>query len=101
MKKDREEKKIEININIAGEQMLRKVPFDKQNFTREVEADVNNLFSEWRRRYPSRSDKCLLAMIAYQYASFYKELADRHQAGILKAEECLRILGGRPADSAE
>lgn len=94
MMKDREEKNIEININIAGEPIRRTVPFDKQDFTRDVEAEVNNMFSIWRTRFPNKTEKGLLAMMLYQYASYYKELTEKYQAGILKAEECLAKLGG-------
>lgn len=99
MMKDQE--KINIDINIGGEPIKLTVPFDKQDFTRDVESEVNNLFNTWRRRFPNRTEKGLMAMMLYQYASYYKELTDKYQAGILKAEECLARLGGNAQENSE
>ncbi len=87
MMKDQE--KINMEINIGGEPIQLTVPFQKQEFTRSVEDEVNNLFAAWRRSFPKRSEKGLLAMMVYQYASYYKELSVKHQEATRKAEECL------------
>lgn len=100
MMKDHE--KINIDINIGGEPIRLTVPFEKQDFTRDVETEVNSLFTTWRRRFPNKTEKGIMAMMLYQYASYYKELTEKYQAGILKAEECLAKLGGEEQkDSAE
>lgn len=100
MMKDHE--KINIDINIGGEPLRLTVPFGKQDFTRDVELEVNNLFTTWRRRFPNKTEKGLLAMMLYQYASYYKELTEKYQEGVLKAEECLtRLADGNGNDSAE
>lgn len=90
MMKDQE--KINIEINIGGEPIMLVVPFQNQEQTREVEEEINRLFTRWRKSFPKRSEKGLLAMIAYQYASYYKELATKYQQAIDKADECLNRL---------
>lgn len=74
------ESNVKIEINIAGEPIRLAVPFEKQESVRECEAAVNALFSEWRRKFPKKSNSELMAMIAYQYASFYRELSARYDA---------------------
>lgn len=87
MMKDQE--KINIEINIGGEPIMLAVPFQNQEMTRNVEEEINELFAKWRKSFPKRSEKGLMAMIAYQYASHYKELAAKHQQAIDKADDCL------------
>ncbi len=87
MMKDQE--KINMEINIGGEPIKLTVPFQNQELTRSVEEEINNLYAAWRRSFPKRSDKGLLAMMVYQYASHYKELTIRYQEASKKAEECL------------
>ncbi len=98
MMKDRE--KINIDINIGGEPLKLTVPFGKQDFTRDVELEVNNLFATWRRRFPNKTEKGLMAMMLYQYASYYKELTEKYHEGVLKAEECLARLTGEDNEAS-
>ncbi len=56
------------------------VPFNRQDNVRECEKALNALFSEWRHKFPRKSSSELLAMIAYQYASYYMELNSRYDA---------------------
>lgn len=69
---------VKIEIIIAGESVRLTVPFSKQESVRRCEADINALYSEWRSRFPRKTNTELLAMIAYQYASFFQELSDRY-----------------------
>lgn len=87
MMKDQE--KINMEINIGGEPIKITVPFQNQELTRSVEDEINSLFAAWRRSFPKRSEKGLLAMMVYQYASYYKELTIKYQEATRKAEECL------------
>ncbi len=87
MMKDQE--KINMEINIGGEPIKLTVPFQNQELTRSVEDEINKLYATWRRNFPKRSEKGLLAMMVYQYASHYKELSVKYQEAIGKAEECL------------
>lgn len=90
MMKDQE--KINMEINIGGEPIELAVPFQDQEFTRSVEEEINNLFAVWRRSFPKRSEKGLLAMMVYRYASYYKELTIKYQDAVRKAGECLGSL---------
>lgn len=87
MMKDPE--KIQMEINIAGEHITLDVPFQNQEMTRDVEKEANNLYAKWRSKFPKDSEKHLLAMMVYQYASYYKDLTNRYMEAKKKASECL------------
>ena len=80
------EEKVKMKLNIAGESLLVSVPYSDQEQTREVEAQLNNLFVTWRGRFPEKSDRELLAMIAFQYAGHYASLV-QERAVMLEAAE--------------
>ncbi len=71
---------VKIEINIAGEFIMLTVPYDKQDSVRECEKAINDLYSQWRRMFPRKTPSELIAMIAYQYASFFLELSGRYDA---------------------
>lgn len=78
---------VKIEIIIAGEPILLTAPFSKQNDVRACESDINALFADWRAKFPRKTTTELLAMIAYQYASFYRELSERYASLSEKIEE--------------
>lgn len=79
---------IEMYLNIAGTQVPVKVPFDDQNRVRDVEKQVNELYSTWRRKFKKKSDREILAMVAYQYARYYSDLMERYETASRLTEEC-------------
>ncbi len=87
---------IKMEINIGGEPIQVTVPFRNQELTRNVEEEINSMFSRWRHSFPERSEKGLLAMIAYRYASYYAELKQTHMEALHKAEECLSLASKAP-----
>lgn len=70
----KEEEKVKLKINIAGESFVANVPYHHQEETRQTETDVNVLFDTWRTRFPEKGDRELLAMIAFRYADRYGDL---------------------------
>lgn len=86
--------KIKMYLNIGDQRISLTVPFARQEFVRDVEADVDRLYARWRKTFPAKTDREILAMVAYQYASFYGELKERYEAALAKAEECLRNIDG-------
>ena len=52
------------------------------------EKEIQELYSIWRERFPRKSDHELLAMIAYQYASYYRDLLKIHKQAVAMADEC-------------
>lgn len=73
-----------MRIKIAGMSIPLTVDFSEQDHVRETERRVAELFDNWRRMFPSKSEQELLAMMTYQYASYYlalsknrEEIADR------------------------
>lgn len=80
-----------MKLNIAGESFLLSVPYNRQEETRHAEEEVNMLFETWRRRFPEKNDRELLAMIAFRYADRYATLARERQ----EAESSLGSLAER------
>lgn len=76
----KKEEKVKMKIDIAGETFLLSVPYSQQEETRHTEADVNMLYSTWRSRFPEKSDRELLAMIAFRYADHYASLLREREA---------------------
>lgn len=66
-----EDRKVKMTINIAGETIPLTVSFDQQDLVRETEKNVGELYDNWSKRFAGKSTQHLLAMIAYQYASYY------------------------------
>lgn len=71
---------VQIEIIIAGEPIRLTVPFSRQDSVRKCEKDINALYSDWRAKFPRKTQSELMAMIAYQYASFFQELSERYAA---------------------
>lgn len=84
--------KIKMTLNIGGTPIAVTVPFENQEFVREVEESVDNLYKIWRHDFPTRTDREVLAMVAYQFASYYNELRIRYTSASQKAENCIRAL---------
>lgn len=95
--------KIKMHIDIAEEHITLHVPFSTQNRVRDTERDIRDLYSIWRKKYPAKTNGELLAMIAYQYASYYHDLLDRHIRALALVGECTAqaqsILSGPAATS--
>lgn len=75
----KEKDNVQMHINIAGERINLNVAFDTQDDVREAEENVCKLYNKWRRQFPKRSDKELLAMISYQFAYYYLTLGKRYE----------------------
>lgn len=89
--------KIKMYLNIGEQRISLTVPFARQDFVRDVEREVDSLYRKWRLSFPSKTDREILAMVAYQYASFYGELKERYEVATEKALECLRDAEGKSA----
>lgn len=71
--------KVKLEINIAGEPIQLTVPFQQQDSIRDIEKTVNQLYSDWRVRFPKKNPTELMAMILFQYASYYFGLRTRYE----------------------
>lgn len=80
-----------MNLNIGGALIKITVPFSQQDFVRDVEEQVNNLYAKWRHEFQKKTDREILAMITYRYASAYYELSESMAKACEKAEECIRL----------
>ncbi len=80
--------KVNMEINIGGQNVKLTVPFLKQEFVRDTESEIGSLFSSLRKKFPRKDERELLAMIIYQYASYYRELLGRHEEAMRLARDC-------------
>lgn len=71
--------KIKMRIKIAGMSIPLTVGFNEQDHVRETERRVAELFDNWRRMFPAKSEQELLAMMTYQYASYYLALSQSRE----------------------
>lgn len=71
--------KVKIKIDIAGESFILLVPYGRQEDARQTETEVNRMFEAWRRRFPEKGDRELLAMIAFRYAERYEALVKEQE----------------------
>ena len=63
-------KKIKLNIYIGDVPLtISTLPEDTDN-VRLLESELTSLYKKWRHSFSDKTDKELLAMIAYQYASY-------------------------------
>ena len=79
--------KIRMQIEIAGQKIGITVGFDEQDAVREAESSVVELYNDWKKRFPKKSVTELLAMIAYQYASYYLTMRRRQTDAITQLSE--------------
>lgn len=76
-------------LNIGEQRISVNVPFANQDFVREVEKKVNRLYTKFSRTFPSKANREIFAMVAYQYASYYEELLARYDKATELATDCL------------
>lgn len=74
----KETDEIDIKIKIANQQVTLHQPLNNQEFIRDVEGRIEDLWSTWRARFPNLSESKLLAMMVYQYASFYFQMRHKY-----------------------
>lgn len=78
-----------MTIEIGGQLLMLTVPFNRQNAVRDTEKAVASLLASWKKRFPDKNDRELLAMLAYQYASFYFDLREGLEKDSMLADDCL------------
>lgn len=66
--------KVKIEINIVGERLQLTVESDRKNRILKYEKAINDRYSKWRKKFPKKNSSELIAMIMFQYASFYYDL---------------------------
>lgn len=85
--------KVEMTINIGGEFLKLSADYDQQNLVREAEFAVKKYYNQLRREWPDSSDRQILAMAAYQFSFWYKELLKIHNDAVEIAHNANQILG--------
>ncbi|MDE6230588.1 MAG: cell division protein ZapA [Muribaculaceae bacterium] len=92
------QEKIIMKLSVGGETFTHTVNFADQNRVRDVEKDVNDLYTKWRKRFPGMTDRTVMAMVAYQFATHYKELMAMYEEASRLASECLGLIEESSAD---
>lgn len=95
---------VRLNLNIGSQRIPLTVPFSRQDFVRDVEKEINSLYWQWRKEFPTTTERELLAMVAYRFASFYCELREENEKAALLARECISLAdkpADKPADKAD
>lgn len=87
----KQQDKIQMFINIAGERISLNVGFDDQDNVRTAEQSVCELYNKWKKQFPLRTDRELLAMISYQFAYYYHTLTMRYK----EASSAIDVLNAR------
>ncbi|MDE5870146.1 MAG: cell division protein ZapA, partial [Muribaculaceae bacterium] len=82
--------KVNMEINIGGQIVNLTVPFQRQDFVRDTEREIDIIFSDLRRRFPRKDERALLAMVIYQYASNYFDLRSKYERALSLASDCER-----------
>lgn len=79
--------KIEMTINIDGELINLDVNFDEQIEVREAEREVKQYIERMRKAWPENSDRKLLAMAAFQFAKWYRQLIEIDELALTLTKE--------------
>ena len=79
---------IKMSINIGGEHIILNVPFNGQNNVRDAEEWANNLFSDLRIKFPSKSASNILARVAFNLAEQLVIAQHTMNQALVLAEEC-------------
>lgn len=79
--------KVKMILNIGGEHLTLTTDFNRQEAIRDAEKIASDKFKEFRKQYPERSDREILAMVAYQIAYYYQELFNSHKEAAKVANE--------------
>lgn len=79
---------VKMTINIGGEMIGLTVPFNRQDVVRDAEKAASQLYKNWCSKWPKRSDKEIMAMVAYQFAFYYQELLSRYNQAAEIARQC-------------
>ncbi|MCH5240821.1 MAG: cell division protein ZapA [Muribaculaceae bacterium] len=67
---------VRMNINIGGELLQLDVKFDDQTEVRNAEREIKLYIERLRNTWNDASDRKLLAMAAFQFASWYIKLSN-------------------------
>ncbi len=79
--------KVKMILNIGGEHLTLVSDFNRQDAIRDAEKIASGKFKEFRQQYPERSDREILAMVAYQMAYFYNEVRNSLEESTKMADE--------------
>lgn len=83
---------VKMTLNIAGELFELDVDFNQQLSVREAERDVKQFCDKLKKSWPEKSDRNILAMAAFQFAKWYRQLLEIQQEAIsMSRSKCSEI----------
>ena len=96
---------VKMTLNIGGELIKLDVDFDDQVNVRDTENDIKRLIERLKKAWPDHSDRNILAMAVYQFASWYNQLKQIQQDIIeitdAKTRLIEKVLNGGEEESFE
>lgn len=96
----KETDEIDLKIKIASQQVTLHQALKNQDFVRDVESRIEELWQTWRIRFPNLTEARLLAMMVYQYASFYFQMRQRYESAEESAQRAVAALNSALAEEA-
>lgn len=66
--------KVKMTINIGSETLILTAGFNEQDTVREAESAVKLYYNKLKRDWPDSTDRQILAMAAYQFSFWLREL---------------------------
>lgn len=94
------DKIIEISLHIAGTPLKFPVHLHEEKLYRDATQGINQMWDEWRHRYPSRPSHEIMAMVTLLFAKGYVAAHALNQRTEKTLEELERTLDTLLLDSA-
>ena len=83
-------KEVDMTLNIGGEIIRLTADFDQQNIIREAEMAVKQYFNRLRKEWPDSSDRKILAMAAFEFSLWHKQLLKIQEEAIGMVDDAAR-----------
>lgn len=87
------DKKQHITIRIADASPIDlHIERDQEEQTRQIAANINQIWAQWSEQFKEKSSRDVLAMVAFRYAQVYHRLLDQvnaNEAALADAEKAL------------
>lgn len=84
--------KVKMTINIGSESLVLTAGFNEQDTVREAESAVKLYYNKLKRDWPDSSERQILAMAAYQFSFWLKELQNIQKEAEKISYEQARII---------
>lgn len=84
--------KVEMTINIGGEFLKLSTTYDQQSMVKDAVSAVKQFCTKLRKNWPDCNDRQILAMAAYQFAFWHRELEKMQEEALELTEKTSELL---------